>query len=43
MCDIVYLYNYTVNILCIKTGEGYVFYSMLHLQRPAAFAINGVY
>ena len=28
-CNIVFLYNYTVNIPCIKTGDGYVFYSML--------------
>ena len=26
---IVFLYNYVVNILCIKTGDGYDFYSML--------------
>ena len=29
MCNIVFLYNYTVNILCIKTGYWYGFYSML--------------
>ena len=28
-CNIVYLCNYTMNILCIKTGDGYGFYSML--------------
>ena len=27
--NIVYLYNYTVNILCIKTGDGYDFHCML--------------
>ena len=26
---IVFLYNYAMNILCIKTGDGYGFYSML--------------
>ena len=26
---IVFLYNYVVNILCIKTGDGYDFYCML--------------
>ena len=26
---IVFLYNYAMNILCIKTGDGYDFYSML--------------
>ena len=26
---IVFLYNYSVNILCIKTGDGYGFYCML--------------
>jgi hypothetical protein len=26
---IVFLYNYAVNILCIKTGDGYGFYCML--------------
>ena len=26
---IVFLYNYTVNILCIKTGDGYSFYCLL--------------
>ena len=26
---IVFLYNYAMNILCIKTGDGYIFYSML--------------
>ena len=29
MRDIVFLYNYAVNILCIKTGDGYDFYCML--------------
>ena len=29
MRDIVFLYNYAVNILCIKTGDGYGFYCML--------------
>ena len=28
-CNIVFLYNYTVNILCIKTGDGGGFYCML--------------
>ena len=26
---IVFLYNYAVNILCIKTGDGYGFYCLL--------------
>ena len=26
---IVFLYNYAMNILCIKSGDGYDFYSML--------------
>ena len=29
MYDIVFLYNYAVNILCIKTGDGCGFYCML--------------
>ena len=29
MCNIVFLYNYAVNILCIKTGDGCGFYCML--------------
>ena len=28
MYNIVFLYNYAVNILCIKSGDGYVFYCM---------------
>ena len=28
MCNIVFLYNYAVNILCIKSEDGYVFYCM---------------
>ena len=29
MYNIVFLYNYAVNILCIKSGDGYGFYCML--------------
>ena len=29
MYNIVFLYNYAVNILCIKSGDGYRFYCML--------------
>ena len=29
MYNIVFLFNYAVNILCIKTGDGYGFYCML--------------
>ena len=28
MCDIVFLYNYTVYVLYEKSGDGYVFYCM---------------
>ena len=82
MCNIVFLYNYTMYLLYEKSGDGYVFYCMskqaekmsnqlqiesyrismrklrtfywkvteflnddkiTYLQRPAAFAIDGVY
>ena len=29
MYNIVFLFNYAVNILCIKAGDGYGFYCML--------------
>ena len=40
---IVFLYNYAVNILCIKTEDGYGFYCMLLQQASKSMSISLFY